>query len=225
MATENEAQVKRITDVLQWGLFNANHPDASLENWAEQILKAIDPPAGPDPSGEATLAEVQERDGIPTERFPAPPEAVPDDAYLTDDRIPAHLGACDSVTCLKCGGSLAKEATEKAWHSRDAEVAALREPCKCDPLYSGEEYCNGGCLLRAEVRAMEREAGETEEIIEALNKERDAVQQLAAKLKDAGQQCVDYFKTLDFIPDCGWAIEAALGETGEGDADGTNTTP
>jgi len=37
-----------------------------------------------------------------------------------------------------------------------------------------------------------------------------------AKVIKAAQQCVDYFKTLDFIPDCGFAIEVALGELESG---------
>lgn len=56
---------------------------------------------------------------------------VPDEARLANDRIPAHLGQCDSVTCLKCGRGLVDEATEKAYpmgfdagsKSRDGEVA------------------------------------------------------------------------------------------------------
>ena len=31
-------------------------------------------------------------------------------------------------------------------------VSALRQPCRCDPLGSGEEYCNGGCQLRELLR-------------------------------------------------------------------------
>jgi hypothetical protein len=31
----------------------------------------------------------------------------------------------------------------------------LHERCRCDPVESGEENCNGGCLLRAELAAAE----------------------------------------------------------------------
>lgn len=33
-------------------------------------------------------------------------------------------------------------------------VEAMCQPCKCNPLYSGEEYCNGGCALQAEVERL-----------------------------------------------------------------------
>lgn len=36
----------------------------------------------------------------------------------------------------------------------------IHEPCRCDPPESGEENCNGGCTLRAELAAAEREGAE-----------------------------------------------------------------
>lgn len=32
------------------------------------------------------------------------------------------------------------------------QIHLMRQPCRCDPLGSGEEYCNGGCELRALLR-------------------------------------------------------------------------
>ena len=29
------------------------------------------------------------------------------------------------------------------------------KPCKCDPVGSGEEYCNGGCMLRESIKELE----------------------------------------------------------------------
>ena len=34
--------VERVANVLLWGVSTSNHPDASFDGWAEQILKVID---------------------------------------------------------------------------------------------------------------------------------------------------------------------------------------
>ncbi len=36
----------------------------------------------------------------------------------------------------------------------------MMQPCKCDPLWSGEELCNGGCDLTARLAQAERERNE-----------------------------------------------------------------
>ena len=33
----------------------------------------------------------------------------------------------------------------------------IHEPCKCDPVGSGEEFCNGGCELREQLAAAQAE--------------------------------------------------------------------
>ena len=42
-------------------------------------------------------------------------------------------------------------------------VDLLGKPCKCNPIGSGEEYCNGGCEMREEIARLR---AALEEIIE-----------------------------------------------------------
>ena len=48
---------------------------------------------------------------------------------------------------LKRERDLLREALGFAWH--DWEPSNGEPPCKCAPLFSSEEYCNAGCLIRA----------------------------------------------------------------------------
>lgn len=64
-------------------------------------------------------------------------------------------------------------AQRKDWHTwaRSAEkraaeyqerAYAMMAPCQCDPLQSGEERCNGGCVLSAQIAALEQRAESAE---------------------------------------------------------------
>ena len=41
-AAYQQELVKRVSDVLMWGVSTGHHPEASIKGWAEQILKVID---------------------------------------------------------------------------------------------------------------------------------------------------------------------------------------
>jgi hypothetical protein len=44
---------------------------------------------------------------------------------------------------------------QKAYTKKLEEtVDLLGKPCKCDPVGSGEEYCNGGCEMREEIEKL-----------------------------------------------------------------------
>lgn len=41
---------------------------------------------------------------------------------------------------------------QRRYNQAHREVVALGQPCECDPPFSGEEFCNGACELRAALR-------------------------------------------------------------------------
>ncbi len=78
-----------------------------------------------------------------------------------------------------------------------AQLLQMTEPCKCDPVGSGEEWCNGGCGLQAQVDAAEKELEKErlfwEAAIESGNniaKERDAAQEQSKRLATLAQAVI-----------------------------------
>lgn len=49
-------------------------------------------------------------------------------------------------------------ALRKKLEEAEKRILLMSEPCRCDPVGSGEEYCNGGCALRSELSRLKRES-------------------------------------------------------------------